>query len=111
MVGLERQMKPCTLRVYHGTQSEKVASIKKQGLKTPPGVMPSRWYMVTTQKAGAAHYSAGTGEPVVIEYRIPCSEVERYLWPPGESSTEGTFYGIRKPLPGKYIKGVTKVRR
>jgi len=106
---LKKYVRDPKLIVYHATIVKNLAGIKKEGLKTPEGVMPSKWFMVTDSLEGAKEYATGD-EPIIIHYEIPTSEVDKYLWPGGDpSEIFGTQFGLRQPLPSKYISKITKI--
>jgi len=75
-----------TVKVYHATIEKNLDAIREQGLKTPEGAMPSRWFMVTDSLQGAKKYATGEN-PIIIRYDIPKSEINKYLWSSVPSET------------------------
>ena len=89
-------------RVYHATSQTNYESIKNNGLNAPEGTGP-RWYMVTTSFDSARTF-ASYDDPVVIEYRIPTSELRNTIWNGiPMSSYNDVQHGIRGTLESKYI--------
>ncbi len=108
-----------TITMYHGTLAANVEAIKREGLRPPPGVMESRWPMLTTSREQAARYMGGRPGAVVLEYRVPADKVwasgssDAVLWPAethGVYGFEAMAYGIKGSLPSTYLVAVHPIK-
>jgi len=93
---------------YHATIERSLSAIKREGLRPPIGVNSARWFMLTDNLQGAQHYATGD-TPVIIRYVIPANEIKQYLWDGIRSDYYGVQYGLRQPLPSKYIISIYPV--
>lgn len=87
---------------YHATILKNLSGIMKEGLKPPMGVNSARWFMLTDSSQAAQSYATGN-IPIIIRYGIPANKVKQYLWGGVGSDYYGVQYGLREPLPAKYI--------
>lgn len=91
-----------TITVYHATIEKNIVGIQREGLKTPEGVMPARWFMVTDSLEGAREFATGEN-PRIIRYEIPRTEADKYLINKTYSEIYGNQYGLGQTLPSGYI--------
>lgn len=114
-----------TVTVYHGTTAAAAAKIRSSGLVSQ-GYDRPQWHMVAEDIPSAAHhaYKGGTGDFVVLEFRVPTEPKMRggrerymwdgypYLWKPHTIDWEGSgrtrWWALRQPLPPEFITRVHK---
>lgn len=94
------------LKLYHGTSDIKLNDIRSHGLKNTTS--SPEWYMLASHIDDAIYHSDKLiGNPIVIEYKIPCDnemwEGSPYLWVPAQVKN-GKWYAIKDVLPSKFIK-------
>jgi len=105
-----------TLKVYHGTKSKFVKSIKENGLKDKTGYNQG-WYMVSTDFASALFHTHPDDKKdfvYVFEFEIPIPENDRwvgypYLWEGGKINDNSTWFALMQALPKSFIKKIHKV--
>ena len=104
------------LKVYHGTKSKFVKSIKENGLKDKTGYSQG-WYMVSTDFASAIFHTHPDDKKdfvYVIEFDVPITENDRwvgypYLWEGNKINDNSTWFALMKELPSSFIKKIHKV--
>lgn len=98
-------------RVFHGTRSNYLPSIRMEGLRAPAGTGPG-WFMLTTRADVARDYAAGYADAehpgVVIEYHIPVVKVQDLLFAAREQHALGKSHALRfgQVLPASMIASI-----
>lgn len=106
-----------TITVFHGTYTQKVESIKKNGLESPAmGYQSAGWYMVSTDFESALFHATPIDEDdvYVFEFEVPLEKSKYwfgfpYLWPGNKRNEHSMWFSLRQPLLPSFIKNVHQV--
>jgi len=107
-VGDGRGFKGNQYITYHGTTLESAKDILKRGLKTMAPDSP-RWFMLTTSKKAAKHFSIGykkdkNTKTTILQITIPRDKIVELLHKGIETSFNDIQHAIKNIIPSKYIK-------
>jgi hypothetical protein len=105
-----------SIKVYHGTKSYFVNSIKENGLIDKTGYNQG-WYMVSTDFESAlfhAHPDNDNDDVYVIEFKIPNHDNDRwdgfpYLWKGQKMKDNSIWFALMRQIPNDFITKIHKV--
>ena len=96
------------VRLYHGTSSNYVASIRRDGLRAPGG----RLTLSTSLEESKAYADWAVtnnpgSHPVILEYEIPEDKVDVYLGPADiEEGADAVYYPLLRPISQMFLQRI-----
>jgi len=111
------QQQQQSVKVYHGTNTGKVGSIKSKGLISPLGYDNPEWFMVSTDFESALFHATpiNEGSVYVFEFNVPVEAKSKrwfgypYFWKGYERTSTSTWFALKQPLPRTFITTVHEI--
>ena len=100
------------ITLYHGTSAAVLPSIQKVGLTSPKYNM--LYATLTTNIKQSKLYAGDTPRGVLLTFKIPKELASTFLKiVPNrfETSKKNVLYGLKRPIPPKYLRKITKMRK